>query len=122
MAGSAITASPSQLGARTTMRSGSDTLWDWVIIFGLAPAAVHPKPKTGIAAHVHFEDVGAALRELAQRVGAGWPGRIHRVLVDHAKPPAWQRQREHGDHWCAGPQGQRRERRRGRGRASEEVD
>ena len=35
----------------------------------VAPAAVHPQPQLRVAAHVHLEHVGAALRELADGVG-----------------------------------------------------
>jgi hypothetical protein len=46
---------------------------------------MHPQA-TGAAfgAHVHLEHVGAALRELANRVGAVAVGRLHRRFVDEA--------------------------------------
>ena len=94
-AGSAITASPSQFGMRTTMRAGArlSAFIDLVhrlpfvrhgILPGgarehpshlfadrnVAPSAMHPEPLFRIAANVHLEHVGAALRELADRVGA----------------------------------------------------
>ena len=40
-----------------------------VLRLDIPPAAVHPEPESGIAAHVHLEDVGAALRQLPDRVG-----------------------------------------------------
>ena len=50
-----------------------------------------------------LEHVGAALRELADRVGIVGARWIYRVLVDHPKPAARQRQREHRHHRRAGP-------------------
>ena len=38
--------------------------------------------KCGLAPHVHLEHVGAALRELARRLGRVVSRRVHRVLVD----------------------------------------
>ena len=39
-----------------------------VLRLQVAPAAVHPQPQLGVAPDVHLEHVGAALRELANRV------------------------------------------------------
>src|SRR4029450_4180343 len=78
-AGSAMTASPSQFGASTTTTPGSDI----AIVFGfvahpeifagqhvlIAPAPVHPQPSCRMPPHVHLEHVGAALREVANRIG-----------------------------------------------------
>ena len=46
---------------------------------GRAIAAMHPQPQIWIAAHVHLQHVGAALRELAHRVGRISSRRRHRA-------------------------------------------
>src|SRR5262249_51450347 len=123
-AGSAITASPSQFGARTISRSMSATSLLFVAGRGehalfrrgldVAPAAMHPEPQAGIAAHVHFEHVGAALREVAQRVAVAGRRRIDGVLVDHAESSTRQRQREDRKDRRARAERDRRQRRRRR--------
>src|SRR5688572_24686574 len=76
IAGSAITASPSQFGARRAIRIPYPRQPLFGDLFSarrrehaghrrnirrkVAPAAVHPEPEIGITAHVHLEHVGAA--------------------------------------------------------------
>src|SRR5688500_17667225 len=80
MAGSAITASPSQFGATTRRReiSGIGFRLGLAVVhrqrragerrIAVAPAAMHPQPELGMTPYVHLEHVGAALGELADRV------------------------------------------------------
>jgi hypothetical protein len=72
-------------------------------------------------ADVHLEHVGAALRELADRIGGVFARRLDRRLVDESVSPTRQRVREHRNYLGAGPQRQRRQRRRRRRGAPEEV-
>ena len=83
---------------------------------------MHPQPELGIAADVHFENVGAALRELADGIGIVGGRRIDRMLVDHAEAAVRQRQGEYRHHRGAGTKCQRRQRGRRRCRTIEEVD
>src|SRR5713226_4510278 len=61
IAGSAMTASPSQFGA--TIRRLFNSPWSFVLGPGSifhAPAPMHPEPEIGTPADVHLEHVGAA--------------------------------------------------------------
>ena len=66
----------------------------------VSPSPMHPQPEIGIAAHVHLEDVGAALREFADGIGVVGTGRIDRMFVDHPESSAGPRQGKHGNDWC----------------------
>src|SRR5436190_17498619 len=112
IAGSAITASPSQLGAMTSNGRPS----------AIAPPPMHPQPQPWVPPDVHLEYVGAALREVADRIGCIGLRRIDRVLVDESIPAPRQREREHRNHGGAGSQRKRRERRSRGGAPLEEVD
>ena len=72
---------------------------------------MHPQPQLGLAPHVHLEHVGAALRELAHRVGGARRRRFDRVLVDQAEAAVRQRHGEDRHHRRAGAQRERRQRR-----------
>ena len=77
---------------------------------------------SGMAADVHLEHVGAALRELANRHRAVGARRLDRMLVNHPVAAAGERQREHRHDRRAGAQRQRGDRRRRRRRPLEEID
>jgi hypothetical protein len=54
--------------------------------------------------NVHLEHVGAALGEVANRIGRIGSRRIDRMLVDETVPTVRQRQREYRDHGGPGAQ------------------
>ena len=142
-AGSAITASPSQLGASTTtwevpgdtsrlQLSASRSCLAEGNIPGarsrgdVAPATRHRRciqsqssgwRRTYISSTSVHRCVNS--RTASGRVGAR---RLDRGLVDHTIPAAGQRQREQRDDGGPGAQGQCRQRRGGRRRPPEEID
>ena len=73
-------------------------------------------------ADVHLEHVGAALRQLVDRILGAHGRRLDGMLVDHLVAPAAERQREERHDARAGPHGERRDDRRGCGGPVEEVD
>ena len=131
IAGSAITASPSQLGASTSSRRGSGI--ERVVA---RPAAArsprqrrHRRSRHRRCIHSHSSGwrrtyiSSTSVHRCVNCVtasGASEAGGSHGVLVDEPVPPARQRQREDGNHRRAGPQRQRRQRGRG-GRGTPEV-
>ena len=84
-AGSAMTASPNQFGETTSRRS---ILGHAVMMrrfagrLSIAPSAMHPEPQMRVPPHIHLQHVGAALRELANRVRAVVVRRWHGTVVD----------------------------------------
>ena len=101
-----MTMSPSQFGRRMTtlwacVHATSPTESAFLVCRGrehardrrgggleIAPAAVHPQPEIRIPPHVHLEDVGAPLREVAHDrlrvVGGSACGGSTGVLVDRS--------------------------------------
>src|SRR6185503_8190756 len=96
-AGSAITASPIQLGATTSIRPGSD--------IG-PPSSMHPEPEVRVPTDVHLQHVGTALREFANGIRRVRRGRLNGVLEDHTVAALWQRQDERRDNGSPGSQGE----------------
>src|SRR5262249_54096350 len=132
IAGSAITASPSQFGARTTRCvTGSRLQFFSSLAVALnrrkharravgrpvlSPAPMHPQPEIGPAADLHLEHVRTTLRELLHGVYAVGARRLDGMLVDHTIAPCANGQRKHRYDRRAGSKRQRRERRCGSGR------
>src|SRR6185295_10777578 len=83
---------------------------------------MHPEPELRIAADVHLQYVGAALRELANRIRSAGLRSRDWTVIDQTVAAARKRKREDRDHGRAGAQRQCRERRRRRSRAIEELD
>src|SRR3954467_8350018 len=101
IAGSAITASPSQFGANTQTvgesavnpRLGKDDLVAGSLR-AVAPPPVHPQPQLGIPPHIHLEHVGASLREFPDRLRRVVTRGLDWVVVDEPIPSALDRKSE----------------------------
>ena len=88
----------------------------------VAPSPVHPQPEMWIATHIHLQHVGAALRELANRIRPFRLRSRHGAVEDQAITATGKRKCKDRNHGCAGSQRKRRKCRRRRRRAVEELD